>query len=147
LTDLAGNAVFDGIALGQVTITVSSSGFTGQSHTSTLPPDGGTARFIMSAGSGGPACTAAAPPPSPAALSISSFDWQVNRRTPLFFGVALNLIASQVVRTDCRADLGIFDTGFSLSARNHLLGVTRLSTPNDLLAILKGDRPVHSSRV
>lgn len=66
LTDLAGNAVFDGIAPGQVTITVSSSGFTGQSHTSTLPPDGGTARFIMTAGSGGPVCTAAAPPPSPA---------------------------------------------------------------------------------
>jgi len=95
LTDLGGNAVFDGVAQGPVTITVSSSGFTGQSHASTLGPDGGTARFIMTEGSGGPVCAAAAPPATPATLSISSFDWRVNRRTPLFFEVALAFAASR----------------------------------------------------
>jgi len=96
VTDLAGNAVFDGITQGATTITVSKSGFTGQSHTSTLPAEGGTARFIMTTGTGGPICGAQPPPPpsTPPALIVSSFDWHVNRQTPLFFEVALAFSAA-----------------------------------------------------
>jgi hypothetical protein len=91
VTDLTGTTVFDGVAQGSVTITVSKASFTGQSHTSTLPAGGGTARFIMTDGTGGPVCGAQPPPPptTPPILSISSFDWHVNRKTPLFFEVAL----------------------------------------------------------
>lgn len=96
-TDSGGQAVFDGVAVGQVTITVSSSGFTGQSHNSALPSEGGTARFIMTQGSGGPVCAASAPPPptTPPTLAITSFDWHINRRTPLFFEIALAFAASR----------------------------------------------------
>jgi len=96
VTDLTGSASFDGVAQGSVTITVSKQSFTGQSHTSTLPAGGGTARFIMAEGSGGPVCGAQPPPPptTPPTLSISSFDWHVNRQTPLFFEVALSFSAA-----------------------------------------------------
>lgn len=96
VTDLTGSVAFDGVAQGSVTITVSKSTFTGQSHTSTLPSGGGTARFIMTEGSGGPVCGAQPPPPptTPPTLSISSFDWHVNRQTPLFFEVALSFSAA-----------------------------------------------------
>lgn len=96
LTDITGSVVFDGIAQGAVTITVSKSSFVGQSSASTLPAEGGTARFIMTAGTGGPICGAQPPPPpsTPPTLSISSFDWHVNRQTPLFFEVALAFSAA-----------------------------------------------------
>jgi hypothetical protein len=96
VTDLTGTVAFDGVAQGSVTITVSKSSFTGQSHTSTLPAGGGTARFIMVEGSGGPVCGAQPPPPptTPPTLSISSLDWHVNRQTPLFFEVLLSFSAA-----------------------------------------------------
>jgi hypothetical protein len=84
-TDLGGQVTFHDVPQGQVTITVSSSGFTGQSHTSTLPAGGGTARFILSAGSGGPVCNAPPPPAATGPPVITLFDWHVNRETPLFF--------------------------------------------------------------
>lgn len=96
-TDAAGRAVFDGIAQGQVTITVNAAGFTGQSHTSSMDAAGGTARFILESGSGGPICRATTPP-NPSAkvtLQITSFDWHLSRRTPLFFEAALSFAATK----------------------------------------------------
>ncbi len=90
VTGVGGQATFNDIPQGQVTITVSSSGFTGQSHTSTLPPGGGTNRFILSEGGGGPVCTAPTPPPATGPPAITFFDWHVNRKTPLFFEFALS---------------------------------------------------------
>jgi hypothetical protein len=95
-TDLAGQVTFDSVNSGQVSITVSCPGFVGQTHTSTLPDAGGTARFILVAGAGGPSCNVPASPPSkiPPTLAITSFDWHLNRRTPLFFETVLNLSAT-----------------------------------------------------
>jgi len=95
-TDLAGQVTFDAVNSGNLTITVSCPGFIGQTHTSTLPDAGGTARFILASGTGGPSCSVPASPPShtPPTLAITSFDWHVNRRTPLFFEAALNLSAT-----------------------------------------------------
>jgi len=97
VTGAGGQTTFNEVSSGQVTITVSCSGFTGQTHTSTLPAAGGTARFLLSDGSGGPVCTVTPQPPSktPATLAITSFDWHVNRRTPLFFEVALAFAATR----------------------------------------------------
>ncbi len=97
LTSIAGQVTFSDVPAGRVTITVSSRGFTGQSHTSTLPAGGGSARFILSEGSGGPVCTVIAPPPSRTTptLVVTSFDWHVNRRTPLFFEIALSFAATR----------------------------------------------------
>jgi hypothetical protein len=91
-TDVAGQVSFDGVEVGQVSLTASCSGFTGQSRVSTLPPAGGTTRFILVAGTGGPVCNATPSPPSrtPPTLAISSFDWHVNRRTSFFFEVAFS---------------------------------------------------------
>jgi hypothetical protein len=96
-TDAGGQAIFSGIAPGQVTIIVSCAGFTGQSHTSPLDAAGGTALFRLSAGSGGPVCSAVPPrpPPGPAVLAITSFDWHLNRQTPLFFEAALAFAATK----------------------------------------------------
>jgi hypothetical protein len=96
-TDFGGQATFNGINQGQVTITVASAGFTGESHTSTLGAAGGTALFRLSAGSGGPVCNAVPPPtpPGPATLAVTSFDWHVNRRTPLFFEIWLTFAATK----------------------------------------------------
>ena len=50
----------------------------------------------MTAGTGGPICGAQPPPPptTPPTLSISSFDWHVNRQTALFFEVVLAFSAA-----------------------------------------------------
>lgn len=108
-SDITGQVTFDGLEPGQVTITVSAAGFIGQSHASTLPASGGTARFILAAGAGGPVCNATPPPPSriPPKLTVTSFDWHVNRRTPLFFEIALSVGATTtpggpVIPTDYR---------------------------------------------
>ena len=95
-TDLAGQVTFNAVNSGQVSITVSCPGFVGQTHSSTLPDAGGTARFILVAGAGGPSCNVPASPPSkiPPTLAITSFDWHLNRRTPLFFEAALNVSAT-----------------------------------------------------
>lgn len=96
-TDSSGHATFNAISQGQVTITVAGAGFTGQSHTSTLGAGGGTALFRLSEGSGGPVCNAVPPPtpPGPATLAVTSFDWHVNRRTPLFFENFLTFAATK----------------------------------------------------
>lgn len=95
-TDLTGQVTFDAVNSGQVSITVSCPGFIGQTHTSTLPDAGGTARFILASGTGGPSCNVPAQPPSstPPTLGITSFDWHLNRRTPLFFEAALSVSAT-----------------------------------------------------
>lgn len=96
-TDLTGQVTFDSVNSGQVSITVSCPGFVGQTHSSTLPEAGGTARFILVAGTGGPSCNVPPSPPShiPATLAITSFDWHLNRRTPLFFEALLSLSATK----------------------------------------------------
>jgi Carboxypeptidase regulatory-like domain len=90
VTGITGQVTLSNITPGQITLTVSCPGFTGQSRTSTLPPSGGTTRFILSEGSGGPVCGAPPPPAATGPPAITSFDWHVNRKTPLFFEIALN---------------------------------------------------------
>ncbi len=94
VTGITGQVTLSNITPGQITLTVSCPGFTGQSRTSTLPPSGGTTRFILSEGGGGPVCGAAPPPVATGPPVITFFDWHVNRKTPLFFEIVLNFSAA-----------------------------------------------------